>query len=76
MDRYGWLKYMNQFYNICVASPVNNQISFFDGHVIHFNDRVLMHVDHQKIQPSALKANNYGNYQINDNGLNYKPKSH
>ena len=41
MERYGWLNYLNQFSNLCGASPVNNQILFFDGHNSHFDERSL-----------------------------------
>ena len=41
MDIDEWLKAMTQSSNICGASPVNNQILFFDGHDIHFDDRAL-----------------------------------
>ena len=39
MDRDWWLKAMTQFSNIWGASPVNNQIIFFDGHDSHFGNR-------------------------------------
>ena len=38
MDRDGWLNVMTKFSNICSASPVNNQIIFYNGHDIHFED--------------------------------------
>ena len=41
MYRYGWLKAMTQFSNICSASSFNNQILFFYGHDSHFYDRSL-----------------------------------
>ena len=41
IDRYGWLKAMTQFSNICGASPVNSQIIFFDGHNSYFYDHAL-----------------------------------
>ena len=55
MDRDGWLKSMTQLSNICGASPVNNQILFFDGQDIHFNDRVLTQMQRGKFSPSYLK---------------------
>ena len=54
MDRYGWLKYMIQFSNVCGASPVNNKIIFFDGHDTHFNNCSLIHIYHQNTQPFTL----------------------
>ena len=56
MDRDGWLKAMVKFSNICGASPVNNQIIFFDGHDSHFGDRDLTQMQSKKIQPFVLKA--------------------
>ena len=56
MDRDGWLKAMTQFSNICGASPVNNQILFFDGHDIHFDNRALTQMQSKNIQPFILKA--------------------
>ena len=56
MDRDGWLKAMTQFSNICGASPVNNQILFFDGHDSHFDDRSLTQMQSKNIQPFILKA--------------------
>ena len=38
MDRYWWIKAMNQVSNICGASLVKNQILFFDGHDSHFDE--------------------------------------
>ena len=70
MDRDGWLKAMTQFSNICGASPVNNQILFFDGHDSHFNDRALKHMQNKNIQPFILKAGDSINDQPNDNGPN------
>ena len=66
---------MYQLYNICGASPVNNQIFFFDGHDSHFDDLARIHMDHQNIQPFILKAGDSGNNQPNDNGQNVKLKS-
>ena len=62
MDRDRWLKAMTQFSNICGASPVNNQILFFDGHDSHFDDRALTHMQNKNIQPFILKADD----SIND----------
>ena len=41
MYRDGWLKAMTQLSNICGASPVKNQILFFNGHSCHFDNRAL-----------------------------------
>ena len=70
MDRDGWLKAMTQLSNICGASPVNNQILFFDGHDIHFDDRALTHMQSKNIQPFILKLGDSINDQPNDNGPN------
>ena len=70
MNRDGWLKAMTQFSNICGASPVKNQILFFNGHNSHFNDRALTHMQIKNIQPFILKAGDSINNQPNDNGPN------
>ena len=69
MDIYGWLKAMNQFSNVCGASPVNDQINplfnnkilLFDGNDSHFDDRALRHMECQNIQPFVLKSGNSTN---------------
>ena len=75
MDRDGWLKAMIQFYNICRASPVNNQILFFDGHDSHFDNRDLTQIQSKNIHPFILKAGDSINKQPNDNRHNSKLKS-
>ena len=70
-----WLKPITQHSNVCSATSVNNKIIFFDGHGIHFDDRALIHMDHQNIQPFILKAGESVNDQPNDNGTNAKPMS-
>ena len=49
MDRYRWPKSMTQFYNICVTSPVNNQIIFFGGHDSHFDDHAIRQIKYRNI---------------------------
>ena len=66
---------MSQFSNICGASPVNNQILFFDGHDSHFNDRALTQMQRKNIQPFILKAGESINDHPNNNGPNSKLKS-
>ena len=75
MDRDGWIKYMTQFSNVCVASPVNNQIQIFDGHGIHFGDGSLKRMMYKNIQPFDLKSGDSINYQTNYNGPNSELKS-
>ena len=75
MDRDGCIKAMIQLSNICGASPVNNQIIFFDGHDSHFKDRALIKMQRKNIQPFILKAGDSINDQPNDNGPNSKLKS-
>ena len=75
MDRYGWIKAMTQFSNICGNSPVNNQILFFDGNDSHFDDGALRKTMCKNIQPFVLKSGDSINYQPNDNGPNAKLKS-
>ena len=66
---------MTQFYNLCGASPVNNQILFFDGHDSHFDDGALSKMMCKNIQNFVLKLGNSINDQTNDNGPNAKVKS-
>ena len=75
MDRHGWLKAMTQLSNICGASPVNNQILFFDGQDSHFNDRARTKMQSKNIQPFILKAGDSINNQPNNNGPNSKLKA-
>ena len=73
-DRDGWLKVMTQFSNICGASHVKNQILFFYGHGIHFDDHALTQIQIKNIQPFVLKVGDSINDQPNDNGPNSKLK--
>ena len=66
---------MTQFSNICGASPVNNQIIFFDGHDRHFDERTLTQMQMKNIQPFVVKASDYINNQPNDNGPNSELKA-
>ena len=75
MYRYGWLKAMTQFSNICGASPVINQILFFGGNDSHFDDRSLKQMQSKNIQSFILKAGDSINNQPNDNGPNSKLKA-
>ena len=75
MDRDVWLKSMIQLSSICGASPVNNQILFFDGHNSHFCDRALTQMQIKNIQPFILKEGYSINGQPNDNGPDSKMKS-
>ena len=72
MDIDGWLKAMTQFSNICGASPVNNQILFFDGNDSHFENRALTQMQIKNIHPFILKAGDSINDQSDDNGPNSK----
>ena len=75
MDRDEWLKATTKFYNICGASPVNNQILLFGGNDSHFNDHALTQMKTKNIQPFILKAGDPINDQPNNNGPNSKLKS-
>ena len=66
---------MTQLSNICGASPVNNQILFFDGYNSHFDDDALRQMMYKNIQPFVLKSGNSINDQPNDNVPNAKLKS-
>ena len=75
MDRYGWLKFMTQFSNICGDSPVNNQILFFDGNDRHFDNHALTKMKIKNIQPFILKVDDSINDQPNENRPNSKLKA-
>ena len=75
MDRYGWLKAITQFSNVCGASRVNNKILFFGVHDSHFNDGTLIQMMYRNIQPFGLKSGNSTNKYPNDNWPNGKLKS-
>ena len=75
MDRDRKLKYTTQLSNVCGASPVNNQILFFDGYDSHFDDGAPRQIMYKNIQPFVLKSGKYIKDQPNDNGPNAKMKS-
>ena len=75
MDIHRWLKYMTQPSNVCGASPVNNNILFFDGHDSNFNDGALIQIMCKNIQHFVLKPGYSINEQPNYNGPNAKLKS-
>ena len=75
MDRYGWVKAITQLSNICSASPVNNQIIFFDWYNSHFVDSPLTQIQGRNIQTFILKPGDSINNQCNDNGTNSKLKA-
>ena len=66
---------MTKLYNVCVASPVRNQIIFFDGHGSHFNNGALRQMMRKNIQNLPLYSGDSFNDQPNDNGPNAKLKS-
>ena len=55
MNRYSWIKSMTQISNICGASPVINQILFFGGRDIQFDNCALKQIKCRNIQPFVLK---------------------
>ena len=73
-DKYRWIKATTQLSNVCGAYPVKNQIIFFDVHDSHFDDRALIHMEHQNIQPFILKAGDSIKDHPNGNGSNAKLK--
>ena len=75
IDKDGCLKAMTRFSNICGASPVNNQILFFDRHDSRFDDRSLTRMQIKNIQPFILNVDDSINDQTNDNGPNSKLKA-
>ena len=74
MDRYGWLKTMIQFYNLCGTSLVKDQILSFNGNDSHFDNRALIQINYSNIQKFVLKSGDSTNDQSNDNGPNSKLK--
>ena len=66
---------MTQFSNICGASPVNNQILFFDGHDSHFDYVALRKTTYKNIQPFVHIPGDSINDQPNENGPNSKLKA-
>ena len=72
MDRYRWLKSMTQFSNVCIASPINNQTLFLDGHDSYFDDRAQLHMECESIQPFVMKEGDSTNDQPNQNVPNAK----
>ena len=75
MDRDGCIKFTTQLSTVCGASTINNQILFFDEHHRRFYDHALSYMDGRYIQPSVLKAGDFGNDRPNDNGPNAILKS-
>ena len=66
---------MTKFSNTCGASPVNNQILFFSGHNIQFNNCALTQMQRENIQIFILKAVESINDQPTDNGHNSELKA-
>ena len=61
---------MSQLFNICSASPVNNQILFFDGHDIHLDNCAITQMQSKNIQPFIIKVDDSINDHPNYNGPN------
>ena len=66
---------MTQFSNLCGASPVNNEILFFDGHNINFDVGALRQMVCKNKRPFFLKSGDSINDKPNDNVPNAKLKS-
>ena len=75
MDRDGWLKAMNELFNICGAYPVKNKILFFDGNNNHFDYRSLTQIQKKHPALHTFKTSDYINDHPNYNGPNSKLKS-
>ena len=71
-----WLKYMNWFSTVYVASSTNNQILFFDECSRHFDDLSLNFMYEKNIRPFILKLGDSGNGHTNNNDPNLKLKSY
>ena len=67
---------MTQLSNVYGASPINNQITFIYGHNRHFDNRTLIHIEHQNTQLFVIKSGDYVNTQLDDNGSSEKLKFH
>ena len=66
---------MTQLSNICDASPVNNQILFFDVYDSHFDNRALTQMKIKNVQPFILKTGDSITDKRNDNRPNSKLKN-
>ena len=66
---------MTQFSNVYGASPVNNQITFFDGNDSQFDHVALRKIMYKNIQTFIPKLGNSINDQTNDNSPNARLKS-
>ena len=65
---------MTQLSTVCFASPINNQIIFFNGHYIHFDEHSRIYLEDQNIQLFVLKSRNSDNEHTNYNGSYAKLK--
>ena len=74
MDRDGWIKVILKLSNKCSASPVNNNILFFDGHNIHFDNHAPTQIQKKNTQYFILKVGDSINDHTNDNMPNEKLK--
>ena len=74
IEKFGF-KATTQLSNVCGASPINNQIIFFDGHDSHFDDHTPINMECCNIQTFVLKGGDSTNGQPNDNVPYSKLKS-
>ena len=72
IDRDGWHKFMSHFSSMCLSSPLNPQVLFYDGHGSQFNDRALYIICRHNIQSFILKSGDSMHGQPNDNIPNMK----
>ena len=70
MDCDGWKKFMARFPSMCLYSPLNPQVLFYDGQDRNFDDRDCNILQIHLIQYFIQKPGDYINYQTNDNGPN------
>ena len=72
MDLDDWHKPMSHFSSMCLSSPLNPQVVFYNGHDSHFDDRLLDILCRHNIQSFILKSGDYVHYHTNNNGPNMK----
>ena len=68
------MKSMSLFSRTCVASNINPQVLFFDGHDSRFDKKAKHLLRSHHISPFILKAGDSTNGRPNDNGPNLKLK--
>ena len=74
MERDCLMKAMMHLNNLYGSNTLNPQVLFYDGHVSHFDDRVVLILLSHYIKPFIHKAVDSGNGHPNDDVPNLKLK--